>query len=150
MSTKKSEAKAMIDNFQDLVGRIKEMETFDTEVARDEVSNQIDLVMKRERVSKAELARRLGKSRAYVTKILQGNANFTLDSLVKIAKALGYKFAPVFVPKETEWKAAGEIHLSARAARQAPDVRFDEEDYVPVQVNAEGSENDQSNKHPTG
>src|SRR5882724_4662264 len=125
MLTKKTEAKAMIDNFQELVTKIKEMDAYDLEVARDEVSNQIDLMMKKERVSKAELARRLGKSRAYVTKILQGNTNFTLDTLVKIAKVLEYKFTPMFVPKGMEWKPAEEVHLYAKASRTATRMTLD-------------------------
>ncbi|PYS47601.1 MAG: hypothetical protein DMF68_15600 [Acidobacteria bacterium] len=44
--------------------------------------------MKQKGASNVELARRLGKSRAYVTKVLQGSTNFTLESLVKIARAL--------------------------------------------------------------
>lgn len=45
-------------------------------------------LMKEKNVSKAELARRLGTSRAYVTKLLGGNANFTLATMVKVAMAL--------------------------------------------------------------
>lgn len=40
-------------------------------------------------VSRTELAKRLGTSPAYVTKILRGNANFTMASMVKLARALG-------------------------------------------------------------
>ncbi len=47
--------------------------------------------MEEEKVSRAELARRLGTSKAYVTKVLGGNANFTLYSLAKLALALGGK-----------------------------------------------------------
>lgn len=42
-----------------------------------------------EGISRAELARRIGVSPAYVTKILRGNNNFTLESMVRIAQALG-------------------------------------------------------------
>lgn len=45
-------------------------------------------LMREKKVSKAELARRLGTSRAYVTKLLGGNANFTLSTMVKVAMAL--------------------------------------------------------------
>ncbi|HYO15040.1 MAG TPA: helix-turn-helix transcriptional regulator [Thermoanaerobaculia bacterium] len=45
-------------------------------------------LMKEKDVSKAELARRLGTSRAYVTKLLGGNANFTLATMVKVAMVL--------------------------------------------------------------
>ncbi|MCE9615080.1 MAG: helix-turn-helix transcriptional regulator [Lentisphaerae bacterium] len=40
-------------------------------------------------VSRAELARRIGCSPAYVTKILGGRTNFTLESMVRIASAVG-------------------------------------------------------------
>jgi transcriptional regulator with XRE-family HTH domain len=45
--------------------------------------------MEEEGVSRAELARRLGTSQAYVTKVLRGNVNFTLATLVKLARAVG-------------------------------------------------------------
>ena len=45
--------------------------------------------MEEQKVSRAELARRLGTSRAYVTKLLGGNANFTLHTMTKVAMALG-------------------------------------------------------------
>lgn len=44
--------------------------------------------MKEKRVSRSELARRIGASPAYVSKILRGSTNFTLDTMVKISRAL--------------------------------------------------------------
>lgn len=46
-------------------------------------------LMEEQKVSRAELARRIGSSRAYVTKLLGGNANFTLQTMTKVAMALG-------------------------------------------------------------
>jgi plasmid maintenance system antidote protein VapI len=46
-------------------------------------------LMEEKKVSRAELARRIGTSRAYITKLLGGNANFTLMTMVKLAMALG-------------------------------------------------------------
>ena len=46
-------------------------------------------LMEEQKVSRAELARRLGTSRAYITKLLGGNANFTLQTMTKVAMALG-------------------------------------------------------------
>jgi transcriptional regulator with XRE-family HTH domain len=40
-------------------------------------------------LSRTELARRLGTSQAYVTKVLRGNVNFTLATLVKLARVVG-------------------------------------------------------------
>jgi transcriptional regulator with XRE-family HTH domain len=49
--------------------------------------------------AKAELARRLKTSRAYITKLLQGSANFTLESLVKVARALDCSVSVTMRPK---------------------------------------------------
>ncbi len=45
--------------------------------------------MNEKEISRAELARRMGTSRAYITKLLGGNANFTLTTMVKLAMAVG-------------------------------------------------------------
>ena len=48
----------------------------------------IRALMDRQGVSKAELARRVGKSRAYVTQSLGGDRNMTLSTLASFADAL--------------------------------------------------------------
>jgi len=40
-------------------------------------------------VSRSDLARRLGVSPAYITKVLRGNINFTIDSMVRLVRAAG-------------------------------------------------------------
>lgn len=49
-----------------------------------------DLVarMKTSGLTRSALAEKIGSSPAYITKILRGDTNFTLDSMVKIANAL--------------------------------------------------------------
>ncbi len=54
-----------------------------------EFAEDIWRLMEEQKVSRAELARRLGTSRAYITKLLGGNANFTLQTMTKVAMALG-------------------------------------------------------------
>jgi len=49
-------------------------------------TEELFVLMEQDRVSKAELARRMGTSPAYITKILKGDANFTLKSMVKLAR----------------------------------------------------------------
>jgi transcriptional regulator with XRE-family HTH domain len=128
MSTKKGVTKPM--NFEELVAELKGSEAYDKEVLRSEISDQISRLMDSEHISNAELARRLGKSRAYVTKILQGNANFTLDSLVQIARVLGCKYVPIFVPVNL-WKKIEAIQLSAQVSGSASLS----ETYTPVSTN---------------
>jgi transcriptional regulator with XRE-family HTH domain len=80
--------KTSSERLEEFAARIEQTETFDMEAAKFDVSEHVFSMMERQGVSKAKLARRMGKSRAYVTRMLQGNANFTLESLVKIARAL--------------------------------------------------------------
>jgi plasmid maintenance system antidote protein VapI len=45
--------------------------------------------MEEQEISRAELARRMGTSRAYITRLLGGDANFTLMTMVKLSMAVG-------------------------------------------------------------
>lgn len=61
---------------------------FLVEYMKATLTSDIFTVMEEESISKTELAKRLGKSRQYVSRILNETANFTLDSVAKIAAAL--------------------------------------------------------------
>ncbi|MDQ3133801.1 MAG: helix-turn-helix transcriptional regulator [Acidobacteriota bacterium] len=74
------------DCFANLFKRFEQSDAYHIDGAKLEISEQIYLAMEQQGVSNAELARRLSKSRAYITKVLQGNVNFTIESLVKIAR----------------------------------------------------------------
>ena len=50
-------------------------------------------------VSRSELARRLGVSPVYITKVLRGNVNFTLDSMVRLARAAEGEVSLLVAPK---------------------------------------------------
>jgi transcriptional regulator with XRE-family HTH domain len=63
---------------------------------REGVANHVYKVMQAQGVSQAELARRLGKSRAHVCKILGGGANLTLDSLAALSAALNCRLEVCF------------------------------------------------------
>lgn len=52
------------------------------------------------KITNSELAEKLGCKPSYVTKVLRGSTNFTLESMVKIGLALDCELAPVrLVPK---------------------------------------------------
>lgn len=58
------------------------------EFAVTQFTEDLCRLMEEKKVSRAELARRIGTSRAYITKLLGGDANFTLMTMVKLAMAL--------------------------------------------------------------
>jgi transcriptional regulator with XRE-family HTH domain len=69
--------------------------------------------MEEEGISRAELARRLGSSPAYVTKVLRGNVSFTLVTLVKLARAVGAEVRVGLCEPAGRSKAAGRVTWSA-------------------------------------
>ena len=54
-----------------------------------EFTDDVVREMERQGISRTELAQRLGTTPAYVTKLLRGKVNFTLGTMVKLARALG-------------------------------------------------------------
>lgn len=54
-----------------------------------DISDQIYELMESANINKTELAEKLGSSKAFVSKILRGDANMTLKTLTKIVFALG-------------------------------------------------------------
>jgi transcriptional regulator with XRE-family HTH domain len=60
----------------------------------------IRALMGEQGVSKAELARRVGKSRAYVTQTLAGDRNMTLNTLDQLANALGADPVITLAPRD--------------------------------------------------
>lgn len=63
--------------------------------------NDIRRVMKEQKITQSELAKRIGKSRAYVSKVLNYNPNMTIRSLAMIALALDLRWThPHLVKKD--------------------------------------------------
>jgi transcriptional regulator with XRE-family HTH domain len=80
-----------------------------------EFAEEVGRLMEEQNVSRAELARRLGTSPAYVTKILRWTANLTLISMSKIALALGSRVHLSLTPKRA---ASGRRKATVPAARR--------------------------------
>ncbi|MHB1750519.1 MAG: helix-turn-helix domain-containing protein [Acidithiobacillus sp.] len=75
-------------SFQALLKKAKQGTAFWISRAKERFTEDLFVLMKADGVSKSELAARLGTSPAYVTKILRGQSNFTIESMVVLARAL--------------------------------------------------------------
>lgn len=71
-------------------------------------------------LTRTELARRTGVSVPYITKILRGSTNFTLDSMIRIADALDCDFVQELRPGE---RKAIPAKPRAQGIRKAPRLR---------------------------
>ena len=70
-----------------------------------EVTEEIARGLMARNMKRSELADRLGTSRAYVTKLLDGQENMTLKTLVRVANALEMKVDAKFIPRAPVRKA---------------------------------------------
>lgn len=86
--SEKDEGKASLARYRKFFGEAEESVAYWSDEPVTEFVEEVCHLMDEKSVSRAELARRLGTSRAYVTKLLDGNANFTLATMVKVAMAL--------------------------------------------------------------
>lgn len=78
-------------------------------------------LMKKKNIKKSELAKQLGTSAAYITKVLRGDANFTLKTMFRLAKAVGGNLQLRVVSDETEiqW-VLDHANISASAPAFSP------------------------------
>jgi transcriptional regulator with XRE-family HTH domain len=81
----------------------------------DEFTEDVCVLMQKQGISRAELARRMGTSRAYITKLLDGNANFTLETITKVAMALGAAVHVHLAPQDVavRWKDVPALNVAA-------------------------------------
>ncbi len=85
----------------------------------DQVCEQMDA----QGVSSAELARRMGTSRAWVSKVLRGENNLTVASMGKLAFALGMRVTTELAPlDETADRRCRATVLSTEAAGPTPSL----------------------------
>ena len=86
--------------FRQMVARHEGEPEFWVEYLKLVFSEEIGRMMDERGVSQAELARRLGTSRAYVAKVLRSTANLTLATMAKLALALDARVELALVPWE--------------------------------------------------
>lgn len=76
-----------------------------------QLGEDICLLMEQQRLSRTQLAERMGVSPAYITKILSGNPNLTIKSLLKLADAMGKELTLQFAPRAALKRSSRSRHL---------------------------------------
>jgi len=105
--------------YQKVLDEVKDTLEYELEGVLIEATEQIVHHMERKEMNRSDLARSLGVSSAYVTKLLSGRPNMTMETLVKVFRALGCKVrvevesAPaVFVIPQVELPKQQDFRLS--------------------------------------
>jgi transcriptional regulator with XRE-family HTH domain len=79
----------------------KSAEYYEEDMLLD-VSSRIIDVMENRNMTRSLLANKLDVSPAYITKILRGNTNMSIETLAKIALALELKWECVLIPQNSK------------------------------------------------
>lgn len=78
-------------SFKDRINALKKTKDYCLEEAKLEFVAGLTRLMRRRGITNTKLAEEIDSSSSYVTKILRGDTNFTIESMVKITHALGGK-----------------------------------------------------------
>ncbi len=91
-------------SFQDLFDKARQRDTFLSAKIILDFTEGLYGLMQENKISSVELAKRLGASPAYITKVLRGDINFTVETMVRLAKAVGGSVQVHMGPREiTRW-----------------------------------------------
>lgn len=68
--------------------KIRQRDSYWVERVKIDFAEELGRLMERRGINRAELAQRIGTSAAYISKALRGDTNFTIESMVKLVRAL--------------------------------------------------------------
>jgi transcriptional regulator with XRE-family HTH domain len=89
MKVKHMENQRQKKSFAQLLSEAKTRDSYWVARAIATFTEELHQLAEQQQISRADLARLLGTSPAYITKIFRGNVNFTVDTMVRLARALG-------------------------------------------------------------
>lgn len=103
----------------------KSLKSIESKVERQKLTIVEELLqfMKRNGINRSELAARMQVPNSRITKMLSGDSNLTIDTLVRAGHAVGADLTQTFVPKGSmgHWKAHPKYK---RGATNCLDVQF--------------------------
>ena len=103
-------------SFQELFNQAKERDTYWAASIILDFTEGLHRIMEANGITQSDLARRLGVSPAYITKVLRGNVNFTVDSMVRLVMAAGGEVS-IQVPPKTQMKRSN--HYKKQGMKKA-------------------------------
>jgi len=111
--------------FKELFEEAERHPEYHKERAILEYTEEMCRVMQEQGVTRTELGRRIGSSQAYVSRVLNGGANFTLATMTKLAMALGMELRMHLAPSgaHTAWRDTAPVQTKGEGRVQGPASR---------------------------
>jgi predicted transcriptional regulator len=101
--------------FKTLIAKARERDTYwAAKVALDFTEDLVRL-MEQRNVSNAALAKKIDSSSAYITKVLRGDTNFTIETMVRLVRALDGQLCVHVGRKEDQVRWIDVVHARPQA-----------------------------------
>jgi predicted transcriptional regulator len=105
-----------------LIKQDMQTDDFWSGIAKLEFVVAINKSMKEKNISKSDLARLIGKSPAYITKIMTGDVNLTIESMVMITRAVDMRYSPTIIEEPVMDRPSKVVSLPYRPVVQNQQV----------------------------
>lgn len=94
-----------IKSFKQLRASLQKNDNYWVERSKLNFSIELNRVFKQRKITQQELATRINTSSSYLTKVLRGDANFTIETMVKLALAVDGELQIHIAPTQakTRW-----------------------------------------------
>lgn len=79
---------ALCPSLEAVLNEARKNDEFWVEDAKFKFSLELAKNLNEQKINKTELAKRIGTSKPYISKVFRGEANLTIESMTKIARAL--------------------------------------------------------------
>ena len=91
-----------------LVSRLMQSVDYWAQAAMRRFVSDINRRLNEQNMTRAQLAEKLGTTPAYITKVMRGDVNFTLETMTKLAIAVGGKLQVSIVDRDSsgEWNVS--------------------------------------------
>lgn len=111
------------DDFLRSMAEGAETPEYQTEKQLLDFTEQVCAILREQEVSRTELAARLGKTKAWVTKLLRGDENMTVLTMVSVLLALGHHLkleAQPVASRSQDWEAYRDLPRFLNTIRVFP------------------------------
>lgn len=94
-----------IKSFKDMLANARQRDSYWVEKAKLQFSLELNRLFTQSGMTQKALAEKLNTSPAYITKIFRGDANFTIETMVKLTRAVDGELQIHIAPKQakTHW-----------------------------------------------
>lgn len=95
----------IMDKYKDILADLDDSVEYWAEGTVMDFTEELAKIMNDNGISRTELANRIGSSKSYVTKVFGGQANFTVETMTKLALAVNHVVRVHVSPKDarTRW-----------------------------------------------